>query len=233
MLALPDGRIYVNKTTTTPADPGEGVVAGIAAVLAEARLDPREVAEVVHGTTVASNTILQKVGARTGLLTTRGFRDVLEIGRIRTPGMFDLAWEQAGAAGRPRRWRLEVGGAHRVPTAASSRRWMRRRFARRQRPSSPRAWRPSPSASSIPTPTDAHERRRRALCWRELPRRSLVTASCEVLPEIKEYERTSTAVVNAYLLPAMRGYLAKLAERPCARIGVDRAGAGDGLQRRR
>ena len=64
VLALPDGRIYVNKTTTTPVDPGEGVAAGIAAVLAEARLDPREVAEVVHGTTVASNTILQKVGAR-------------------------------------------------------------------------------------------------------------------------------------------------------------------------
>ena len=66
VLALPDGRIHVNKTTTTPVDPGEGVAAGVAAVLAEARLDPREVAEVVHGTTVASNTILQKVGARDG-----------------------------------------------------------------------------------------------------------------------------------------------------------------------
>ena len=107
VLALPDGRIYVNKTTTTPVDPGEGVAAGIAAVLAEARLDPREVAEVVHGTTVASNTILQKVGARTGLLTTRGFRDVLEIGRIRTPGMFDLTWSKPEPL-VPRRWRLEA-----------------------------------------------------------------------------------------------------------------------------
>src|ERR1043166_1286665 len=91
-LALPEARIHVNKTTTPRADPGEGVATGVAAVLAEARLDPREVAEVVHGTTVASNTILQKVGARTGLLTTRGCRDVLEIGRIRTPGMFNMAW---------------------------------------------------------------------------------------------------------------------------------------------
>jgi N-methylhydantoinase A len=107
VLALPDGRIHVNKTTTTPADPGEGVAIGVAAVLAEARLDPREVAEVVHGTTVASNTILQKVGARTGLLTTRGFRDVLEIGRIRTPGMFDMAWSKPEPL-VPRRWRLEA-----------------------------------------------------------------------------------------------------------------------------
>jgi N-methylhydantoinase A len=69
VLALPDGQIHVNKTTTTPADPGEGVAAGVAAVLAEARLAPSAVAEVVHGTTVASNTILQKIGARTGLLS--------------------------------------------------------------------------------------------------------------------------------------------------------------------
>ena len=107
VLALPDGHIYVNKTTTTPHDPGESVVAGIASVLREAHLDPRDVAEVVHGTTVASNTILQKVGARTGLLTTRGFRDVLEIGRIRTPGMFNLAWRKPEPL-VPRRWRLEA-----------------------------------------------------------------------------------------------------------------------------
>ena len=107
VLALPDGRVYVNKTTTTPRDPGEGVAAGIAAVLAEADLASGEVAEVVHGTTVASNTILQKTGARTGLLTTRGFRDVLEIARIRTPGMFDLAWRKPEPL-VPRRWRLEI-----------------------------------------------------------------------------------------------------------------------------
>src|SRR5262245_63068790 len=107
VLALADGRIYVNKTTTTASDPGEAVAAGIASVLQDASLDPKHVTEVVHGTTVASNTILQKVGARTGLLTTRGFRDVLEIGRIRTPGMFDLAWRKPEPL-VPRRWRLEA-----------------------------------------------------------------------------------------------------------------------------
>ena len=216
VLALPDGRIYVNKTTTTPIDLGEGVTAGVATVLAAARLDPRDVAEVVHGTTVASNTILQKVGARTGLLTTRGFRDVLEIGRIRTPGMFDMAWSKPEPL-VPRRWRLEVteriaadGGVVTALDETSVRRAAATFLAE------------GVEAVAVcfinSYANDAHERRAAAILREHAPS-LLVTASYEVLPEIKEYERTSTAVVNAYLLPAMRGYLAKLAERLSA-IGV-------------
>jgi N-methylhydantoinase A len=107
VLARADGRLFVNKTTTTAEDPGEGVVAGIDQVLADAGLEPGSIVEIVHGTTIASNTILQKAGARTGLLTTAGFRDVLEIGRIRTPGMFDMAWRKPETL-VARRWRLEV-----------------------------------------------------------------------------------------------------------------------------
>ena len=216
VLALPDGRIHVNKTTTTPVDPGEGVAAGVAAVLEEARLDPREVAEVVHGTTVASNTILQKVGARTGLLTTHGFRDVLEIGRIRTPGMFNLAWSKLEPL-VPRRWRLEalerVAADGRVVTPLDE-------ASVRQAAAAFLAERVEVVAVCFINSyaNDAHERRAAAILREGAPS-FLVTASCEVLPEIKEYERTSTAVVNAYLLPAMRGYLSKLAERLAA-IGV-------------
>jgi N-methylhydantoinase A len=216
VLALSDGRIHVNKTTTTPADPGEGVAAGVAAVLKEAGLDPRDVAEVVHGTTVASNTILQKAGARTGLLTTRGFRDVLEIGRIRTPGMFDMAWSKPEPL-VPRRWRLEAteriaaDGSIVTPLDEASVRQAAALFLAEEM-----------EAVAIcfinSYVNDAHERRAVAIL-REAAPSLLVTASCEVLPEIKEYERTSTAVVNAYLLPAMRGYLSKLAERLGA-IGV-------------
>lgn len=217
VLALPDGRIHVNKTTTTPVDPGEGVAAGIAAVLAEARFDPRQVAEVVHGTTVASNTILQKVGARTGLLTTHGFRDVLEIGRIRTPGMFDLAWSKPEPL-VPRRWRLEAlermaadGSVVRVLDEGSVRQAAAIFLAEQVE---------AVAVCFINSyVNDAHERRAAAILREEFSS-LLVTASCEVLPEIKEYERTSTAVVNAYLLPAMRGYLSNLVER-LSRIGVD------------
>src|SRR6185437_16563476 len=74
---------------------------------AELGLDPAGVSEVMHGTTVGSNTILQRAGARTGLITTRGFRDVLEIGRIRMPDMFDLTWEKPKPL-VPRRHRMEV-----------------------------------------------------------------------------------------------------------------------------
>ena len=185
-------------------------------MLAEAGLDPREVAEVVHGTTVASNTILQKVGARTGLLTTRGFRDVLEIGRIRTPGMFDLAWRKPEPL-VPRRWRLEAaermgadGGVVTPLDEASVCEAAATFLAERV------------EAVAIcfinSYANDAHERRAAAILRQEAPS-LLITASCDVLPEIKEYERTSTAVVNAYLLPAMRGYLSRLGERLSA-IGV-------------
>ncbi len=210
VLALPDGQLHVHKTTTTPLDPGEGAARGIAAVLNAASLDPREVTEVVHGTTVASNAILQKIGARTGLLTTRGFRDVLEIGRIRTPGMFDLGWRKPEPL-VPRRWRLEAieriaaDGSVVTPLEEVSVREAADFFLGEQVATVAVCFINSYA-------NDAHERRAVAILHECAPS-LLVTGSCEVLPEIKEYERTSTAVVNAYLLPTMRGYLSKLAER--------------------
>ena len=99
-----DGALYVNKTSTTPADPADAVIDGLTGLLARLGVDAADVAEVVHGTTVGSNTILQKTGALTGLITTAGFRDVLEIGRIRTPDMYDLTWEKPEPLA-PRRFR--------------------------------------------------------------------------------------------------------------------------------
>lgn len=209
VLALPDGRLFVNKTSTTPENLGKAIVQGLGTLLRQAGVEPGDVTEIVHGTTTASNTILQKVGARTGVLTTEGFRDVLEIGRIRTPTMFDLSWSKPQPL-VPRRWR----------------RGIRERIA---------------ADGSVVQPLDeqqlieeagmlidegvealaisflnsyknpAHERRAKQLLQQRYPD-VLITASFEVLPEIKEYERTSTTVVNAYILPAMRTYLARLKE---------------------
>src|SRR5262245_12841813 len=89
-----DGTLLVSKVSSTPREPARAVIEGLASLLSAHDLHPSAVVEVVHGTTVGSNCILEKKGARTGLLTTRGFRDVLEIGRIRTPNMFDLSWEK-------------------------------------------------------------------------------------------------------------------------------------------
>jgi N-methylhydantoinase A len=79
----------------------------VAHLLRSAGIAPDDVVEVVHGTTVASNAVLQKTGSRTGLLTTRGFRDVLEIGRIRTPDLDDLTWDKPVPLVE-RRWRMEI-----------------------------------------------------------------------------------------------------------------------------
>ncbi len=210
---MPDGSIVLNKVPTTPDDPGLGVVEGVRQVLAESGLRPEDVAEVVHGTTVASNTILQKTGARTGLLTTAGFRDVLEIGRIRTPGMFDLSWSKPQPL-VPRRWRLEVAG--RIASDGTEVRPLDEAGVR-DVAAFFLAERIEAAAvcliNSYANPR--HELRARDVLQEAAPG-LLLTASCEVLPEIKEYERTSTAVVNAYLLPAMRSYLSRLAERLAA-----------------
>src|ERR1700688_4293323 len=101
------GLIHQSKISTTPDDPSIAVIDGVGQLLAELSIAPGAIAEVLHGTTVGSNTILQRKGARTGLITTRGFRDVLEIGRIRMPDMFDLTWEKPKPL-VPRRHRTEV-----------------------------------------------------------------------------------------------------------------------------
>ena len=106
-LLTDESRIHQSKISSTPADPSIAVIEGVAQLLAELSIAPGAIAEVLHGTTVGSNTILQRKGARTGLITTRGFRDVLEIGRIRMPDMFDLTWEKPKPL-VPRRHRFEV-----------------------------------------------------------------------------------------------------------------------------
>ena len=216
VLALPDGRLFVNKTSTTPHNLGEAIIEGLRVLIAQAGIAPSEITEIVHGTTTASNTILQKVGALTGVLTTEGFRDILEIGRIRTPTMFDLSWQK--------------------PEPLAARRY-RRGISERM-----------DSRGDIVTPLDeaqvlrvvgemvaegvesfaicyinsyinpVHEQRTKALIEQHFPQ-VLISASCDVLPEIKEYERTSTTVVNAYILPARRTYLAQL-QADLIRMGV-------------
>jgi len=79
------GALVVEKVPSVPADPSEGIMDGIAKILARASAAPADVAYVAHGTTVATNTLLQRHGARTALITTRGFRDLLEIARQRRP----------------------------------------------------------------------------------------------------------------------------------------------------
>src|SRR6516164_1691281 len=85
-----DGRLRSHKCLSTPDDYGRGIVAGLAAALAALVASPALIERVVHGTTVGTNAVLERKGARTGLITTRGFRDVLDMRRLRIPEMYAL-----------------------------------------------------------------------------------------------------------------------------------------------
>jgi N-methylhydantoinase A len=216
VLMSPDGVLSESKVSTTPDDPSRAVVDGLLALLRELRIAPGDVVEILHGTTVGSNTILQRSGAKTGLITNRGFRDVLEIGRIRMPEMFDLTWSKPAPL-VPRRHRVEVD--ERIAADGSVVKPL-------DEPSLERAVEQLVSDGIEAVAicfinsyrNAAHERQAEAFIKSRHPDLP-VSASYAVLPEIKEYERTSTTVVNAYLLSAMRDYLDRL-EIGLHRIGV-------------
>jgi N-methylhydantoinase A len=202
------GEVLTAKVSSTGAAPEAAVLDGIRAIMAAAGVDGSQVVEVLHGTTIGSNTLLERTGAKTGLITTRGFRDILEIGRVRTPEMFDLTWTKPEPL-VPRRARLEVteriaaDGTVLTPLAEAEVLEAGRRLQQQ-------------GITSVAVcfinsyRNAAHERRVGELLAEHFPAFE-VTLSAALQPEAKEYERTSTAVVNAYVLPVMRGYLARLA----------------------
>jgi N-methylhydantoinase A len=210
-----DGSVATHKVLSTPGDFGRAIVSGGRDLL-EQRGEVR-INDVVHGTTICSNAILEGKGARTGLITTRGFRDALEIGRMRYPRLYDLTWSKPPPL-VPRRRRREVterldrDGQVVEPLDEVSVVGALQALL-------------SGGIDSLAIcllhscANGDHERRVREIAERlapELP----VSLSSEVLPEIGEYERTSTTVINAYLQPVVGGYLANLA-RSLAAVNVD------------
>jgi N-methylhydantoinase A len=170
----------------------------------------------VHGTTVATNAILEGRGARTALITTEGFRDVLELRRIRVPVLYDLFWEKPPPL-VPRRLRFEV--AERIGPRGEV--W------RELDPDSLRCAIEAVRRAGVEAlaicllhsyANPAHERRVAAAAASALPG-VFVTCSSDVLAEIREYERTSTTVINAYVGPIVARYLGRLAAR-LREIGV-------------
>jgi N-methylhydantoinase A len=198
---LEDGRVQVHKVPSTPEDPATAIVKG----LAEMNWRPDE---VVHGSTVATNTVLERRGARTAFVTTRGFRDLLEIGRQARPDLYDLQPQRPPPlVDRGLRFEVDerldyLGGTIRDLTAAEAKRVAKEVAAAR----------PETVALCLlfSFANPSHERMlAQALAAEGLD----VSASHEVLPEFREYERASTTALNAYVAPVMRRYLARLEER--------------------
>lgn len=201
------------KTPTTPSAPAEGVMNGLAAVLSEAGLAPGDVGLVLHGTTLATNAILERKGAVTALLTTEGFRDVLEIGYETRFDQYDLFLEKpAPLVPRARRFpvpeRVDVTGAVRTPLDEAA--------VEALVPKLDEAGVTSVAVAFLHAYANpAHEERTGEILARLRPDLS-ITLSSEVSPEIREFERFTTASANAYVKPLMARYLADLEARLAA-----------------
>jgi len=194
-----EGRLHIFKLLSTKADPSTALLAGLAALNVAAE------AIVSHGTTVATNAVLEHSGARTALITTRGFRDVLAIGRQTRPALYRLAFAP--------RWlpvadglRFEVterigpGGEILTPLDEAETATVLRQVV-------------AAGAQSLAIcllfsfANPVHEARLKQMAEAH---GLAVSVSSEILPEFREYERTSTTVLNAYVMPLMDGYLARL-----------------------
>jgi N-methylhydantoinase A len=200
-------RRMTRKVLTTSGQPEAGVLSGVRAILADGRLTFSDVEVFVHGTTLATNAIIERRGARTALIATDGFRDILDIANESRYDQYDLNIEKPKSL-VPRALRLtvperlDVHGAVRLPLDETAVRALVPFLRDRQIESVAVAF-----LHSYANP--AHEQRVGEILQQELPELR-VTLSCEVCPEVREYERTSTAVANAYVRPLMDGYLERM-----------------------
>ena len=202
------------KTPTTPADPSDGVVNGIAGLAASMGLDASNLLEnaqvIIHGTTVATNTLVERKGAKVGLITTKGFRDLLEIREGLKEDRYNLRMDQVEPLA-PRY--LRVGVAERIDASGSVRRELDVEGLRRQV-----EYLKSEGVDSVAIcflfsflNTD-HEKEAERIVQEMLPD-AYVSASHVILPQIKEFDRLSTTSLNAYVGPSLSSYLERLDTR--------------------
>ncbi|HEX6348266.1 MAG TPA: hydantoinase/oxoprolinase family protein [Candidatus Dormibacteraeota bacterium] len=202
-----DGRLHTHKRLTTYPDPSDACLAGLDELFAQAGVPWAELARAVHGTTLGSNIVIERKATHVGLVTTRGFRDVLAIGRQKRYQLYDLQIDKPEPL-LERDWIWEVtertladGGQHLPLDEADARRVVGELKARGVR---------SLAVCFLHSYANpAHERAFADLVRGQAPEIEL-SLSCEVSPQFREYERTSTTVVNAYLKRAVRDYLAAM-----------------------
>jgi len=206
-----EGRLALAKVPSTPKDLLDGIGAAVGKVLALAGAPPGDVERFIHGTTVATNAVLEQKGAVTAVLTTEGFEDVLEMGRQKRSRMYDLEMDPETpsflAPGRRRvgiRERLDARGAVLVPLDEGQ----VRAAVQTLRAQGVQAIAVCYLFSFV---NPAHERRTRELCAEIAPEIS-VSLSSEVDPTFREYERLCVTAFDAYLGPVVKRYLAGLAD---------------------
>ncbi|MDP7133230.1 MAG: hydantoinase/oxoprolinase family protein, partial [Planctomycetota bacterium] len=207
VVSLPDGRVLTRKVPSTPPGFEVGVLAAIDEVLAEDDSNRADIATVCHGTTVATNAVLERLGAKTALITTKGFRDVLELRRIRAPQLYDLFFQKPPPI-VDRYLRFELGervsadGEVLAPVIVEELDAIVEKLLEHNVESIAVCF-----IHSYVAPD--HEREVGEHLHRKLPHIP-VSLSHEVIMQRREYERTATTAVNAYVRPVMRRYLDQL-----------------------
>src|SRR5438034_8847473 len=207
VLQSPSGELHIAKMLTTYPDPSEACLAGLDELIAKSGVEWRDVALAVHGTTLGSNIVIERKARGVGLVTTRGFRDVLIIGREKRYQVYDLQIEKPAPLIARRRIvevseRILSDGAVLTPLdEGEARRQVRRLHA---------AGVTSLAVCLLHSYINpAHEKRVGEIVAEEAPGMA-VSLSHEISPMFREYERTSTTVVNAYVMTAVRAYLRSL-----------------------
>jgi N-methylhydantoinase A len=194
------------KTPSTPP----GFIDGVMSALDKAGIEPGEVTGFKHGSTIATNAIIERRGARTGLVTTKGMRDVLGAGRANRPDLFNSNWNPSPPLVQRRNVltvdeRIDYEGNVLHELDEDGVRDAARKFRKRGVESVAVAY-----LNSFMAPE--HEQRTKEILVEELGEDVRVCTSAEILPEIREFERTSTAAANAYLMPVIERYLDALVE---------------------
>ncbi|GAC1434959.1 MAG: hydantoinase/oxoprolinase family protein [Ktedonobacteraceae bacterium] len=205
------GAFYRVKTPSTPTDPSQGVLEGLRRICRTNNIRPEEITHILHGTTVATNAVLEGKGARVGLLTTEGFREILHLARSQTPG--PLAGWIIMIKPEPPASLIDTREVHERLDARGN---VVTELDEEQVSAAVRNLVESGVESltvslvnSYANP--AHERRIKAIIQKLYPDLP-VTISSDVLPEFREYERTLTACMNSYVRPRVQNYLRNLEE---------------------
>ena len=202
--------IFTGKRLTTPEDPGLAITDGLERLVSESGTSVPELDAVVHGTTLVANTIIERKGAKVGLITTKGFRDSLEMGREIRYDLYDLFFEKPEPLAprflrQPVDERIDAKGNVLRPLDENTLGAAAKKLV-------------AEGVEAIAIcfmhayANDAHERQAKEILDAKYPDMP-ITTSTEVAPEIREYERANTACANAYVLPLMQRYLGDLSQK--------------------
>lgn len=204
------GTFAVGKVLTTPADPSQAVETVLVETLRQAKIDPAEVQYLVHGTTLVTNAIIERKGARTALLTTQGFRDSIEIGRENRYDLYDLMLEQPRPL-VPRYLRFDV--PQRTLANGETLRELDEAYVERLARELAESGLEAVAIVFLHSFSNpAPERAARTAVQRAAPKLR-VSISSEVVPEIREFERASTTIANVYVQERVERYLHELEAR--------------------